>query len=102
MESNEPQIIKDPAPIPNKRGTHGVFLSVLLALILVLVVICVVISAHDRDHKVVSSSITPAVVSIGSSGFVPQVVTIQAGQAVTWTNNDISPHQIASDPYPSD
>jgi plastocyanin len=43
-----------------------------------------------------------AQVSITNTGFVPATVTIKAGQAVTWTNNDTKPHVVASDPYPTD
>ena len=43
-----------------------------------------------------------AQVDITSAGFTPGTVSVQVGQAVTWTNNDSSTHSVASDPYPTD
>ncbi|MCL5016501.1 MAG: hypothetical protein M1312_02755 [Patescibacteria group bacterium] len=44
------------------------------------------------------------VVDITAAGFSPQVVTINVGQSVLWTNRDRTNHWIApdpTDPYPS-
>ncbi len=44
------------------------------------------------------------VVDVTAAGFSPQIVTIQPGQSVLWTNRDRAEHWIASDPtdpYPS-
>jgi len=38
-----------------------------------------------------------AAVAIRDFAFVPQVLTITAGQAVTWTNQDDDPHAVLSD-----
>jgi plastocyanin len=40
-------------------------------------------------------------VTIAAGGFMPGTIRIQAGQAVTWINNNSARHQIASDPHPS-
>lgn len=40
-------------------------------------------------------------VSIGSSSFVPQLLTIYAGDKVCWVNNDTQLHWPASDPHPT-
>ncbi len=40
-------------------------------------------------------------VNITSSGFIPQTVTITAGQTVTWLNNDTASHQVAPNPHPT-
>lgn len=78
-----------------------------LIIYIIVVILAVGIVALVENHKTNSnpntvSSIAAAKVSINASGFVPQAVTIQVGQAVTWTNNDQSNHQVASDPYPKD
>ena len=46
--------------------------------------------------------IDPAKVTIMSYGFEPKTVTIKQGQAVIWTNRDTRPHQVATDPFPSE
>lgn len=40
-------------------------------------------------------------VRIGSSGVSPANVSLSAGEAVTFINDDASPHQIASAPHPA-
>jgi len=40
-------------------------------------------------------------VSITKAGFTPSTIQIEKGVQVTWTNNDSSPHRVASDPYPT-
>lgn len=45
--------------------------------------------------------IEPALVSITAEGFVPQTIQIKPGQAVIWQNDDVSPHVVASNPYPT-
>jgi plastocyanin len=43
-----------------------------------------------------------ATITIGANGAVsPAGVTINAGQSVTFVNNDTRAHQIASDPHPT-
>src|SRR5262245_61282265 len=44
-----------------------------------------------------SSRQATATVSITSSGFKPEEVTIKPGDSVTWKNNDTSEHQVVSD-----
>lgn len=44
----------------------------------------------------------PALISIMSSGFVPATISVKTGQSVVWTNRDVMPHVVASDPYPTD
>jgi plastocyanin len=38
---------------------------------------------------------------VSDTGFTPETVKIKKGQTVQWMNEDATPHQIASDPYPS-
>ncbi|OGH39232.1 MAG: hypothetical protein A3B44_00660 [Candidatus Levybacteria bacterium RIFCSPLOWO2_01_FULL_38_21] len=43
----------------------------------------------------------PVVVKITKDGFVPATIKIDKGTKVTWINQDISLHKIASDPNPA-
>jgi len=40
-------------------------------------------------------------VKISNFAFVPQAITIKAGDTVTWTNEDSVPHDVASNPHPT-
>ena len=42
-----------------------------------------------------------AVVTITAGGFNPSILTVKAGTTVTFTNNDIIGHWVASNPHPS-
>lgn len=55
-----------------------------------------------RDNSQVVQAAPAAVVEITADGFSPQTVRIKQGQSITWVNEDSSPHQIASAPFPSD
>ncbi|MEI9914277.1 MAG: cupredoxin domain-containing protein [Candidatus Saccharibacteria bacterium] len=60
-------------------------------------------SAPTSTAAIVNVSKAPvAQVSVTSTGFYPASIEVVRGQAVVWVNNDSKPHQIASDPYPSD
>lgn len=47
------------------------------------------------------TKLTTYTVSIGASSFVPQLLTIHAGDKVCWVNNDTQLHWPASDPHPT-
>ncbi len=40
-------------------------------------------------------------VNISGFAFVPQTITIKKGDTVTWTNEDSTPHIVASNPHPT-
>jgi len=44
---------------------------------------------------------TGNIVKISGFAFVPQTITIKKGEAVTWTNEDSTPHIVASNPHPT-
>lgn len=54
-----------------------------------------------RDNNKVAEAAPSATVEITATGFEPQTIKISKGQSITWINKDASPHQVASDPYPS-
>lgn len=50
------------------------------------------------------SATTPAtqnMITITSTGFSPQTITIKAEDSVTWTNSDTSNHTVNSNPHPT-
>ena len=51
-------------------------------------------------QKSVAKTAPQALVSINSSGFLPESLKIKKGSSVTWINEDTNPHQVASDPHP--
>ena len=61
-----------------------------------------IFSGPANPQNLTSQPTVPqAQVAITSQGFVPQTILIQKGSSVIWTNKDIRPHQIASDPHPT-
>jgi len=91
------------APKPPKKS-FGLIVFALIVVVLVIVVVAVSLS-HKTTTKTTSNtySVSSNVeVSITKTAFVPAAITVITGQVVVWTNNDTSPHQVASDPYPTD
>jgi plastocyanin len=77
----------------------------LLGAVLLLAIAAIVISLMHSANKKNSGSLTPRVsgqVEITDAQFSPQVISIKAGQSVTWTNHGSVAHWVASDPYPKD
>lgn len=71
----------------------------ILALLAILALAGLATHKTSQSHKAAVSS---AQVSIQASGFFPKLIQVKAGTTVTWTNYDVSPHQVSSDPYPKD
>lgn len=87
--------ISHPSATPLKKPKLLIYA---IALILV-IIIAVVLGNYNKN----TSSNASARVTISSSGFVPQVLTIKAGNTVKWQDTDSSTtHMVVSDPYPQD
>jgi plastocyanin len=54
-----------------------------------------------RDNSTVVEAAPSATVEITRDGFVPQTIKVKKGQTIVWVNADTAPHQVASDPYPT-
>ncbi|MEI9914063.1 MAG: cupredoxin domain-containing protein [Candidatus Saccharibacteria bacterium] len=102
MDNQEQQINIEP---PKTKKKHILLITYIIVVVLLIITVAIMHN-HKTTPKMSNnntvSAISAASVSITPSGFVPQAVTVRVGQAVTWTNNDKSAHQIASDPYPKD
>jgi plastocyanin len=105
----QPDMNETPSPVNQQPATPSTNnrVMVIIGLILLLLVVCVgayyAFHSSNKTTNVTSmKKIVPAQVSITSTGFVPASISVNVGQAVTWTNNDSSPHIVASDPYPTD
>ncbi|HSW85793.1 MAG TPA: cupredoxin domain-containing protein [Candidatus Saccharimonadales bacterium] len=108
-EPKEAQPKSNGAPVPitgvpasfkynNKKIIIG-----LIIVVLVLTGVYLVFHSNKKSNTIAPiNKISPAQVSITSTGFMPATITIKTDQAVTWTNQDSSPHWVASDPYPYD
>lgn len=112
----------NPPKFPNKKHDNSTLVT-LLVFGLILIIGCTTwyILQLRQPNKTTSSStdqftarnknmdqtttesktpIKTGVVNITKVAFEPQIIVIQKGVTVTWTNNDISEHQIAGDPHP--
>lgn len=70
--------------------------TVLLALVAVILVSgCIQQQAQQQAAQGMNT------ILVKDFAFSPSTLTIKTGTAVTWTNVDAAPHQIASDPHPA-
>src|SRR5258708_6566575 len=81
--------------------------SLVIALVFFIVLFAVILFAKLNLTRYIPfiNKKTPVVqqaqVSILSGGFLPATISVKAGTAVTFTNEDTTPHIVASEPYPS-
>lgn len=78
------------------------------AFIVLLVLVCLAAGCSSgQSPPATASPATPAAataapagnsISIKNFAFDPPALTVKAGSAVAWVNNDVSPHAIVSDP----
>ncbi len=110
QELNTPEKNHSESSLPPSASQQEskTMLMVAIAILIILVIIAVILVVKGNNSSVNTTSVSsnsvvlsPAEVSINSSGFVPATITVKVGQAVIWTNNDSAPHQVASDPYPT-
>ena len=102
MEENNSVAAKSKSA-PSKAKLGLLFLGVFVGAILVVVITLALRGSTKSKPTTMASNVGPAgTVSITSSGFEPQSIKIKVGQTVTWTNNDALPHQVATDPYPTE
>jgi plastocyanin len=120
METKTPNPIADAQPQPvvqtpqpgtemNQKPKRPTMMMLVIAgLVLIGVILAVAVLANNSSKK---PALTPTVtntvaavpagkVTVTASGFSPAIIKVKKGQAVTWTNQDSQPHQIATDPYP--
>jgi plastocyanin len=95
-----PPTIQVVPPTQNKPRRHRV--NWLKSGFAGVVVLAIAVSAYVfiRDNQSVKATAI-ATVQINSSSFLPGTIKIKKNQSVTWTNNDATGHEVASDPYPS-
>ncbi len=48
-----------------------------------------------------ASSQPVALIQITPTGFVPNTISVVHGTKVIWVNQDVLPHRVAADPYPT-
>lgn len=88
------------------------FLTAIIAVIVLLGAYIVVANIYKTGYRAPNqnppagnggqaNSVTANAVTIENFAFNPQTITVKRGASVTWTNNDLAPHQIASDPHPA-
>lgn len=101
----EPTITTNQAPtsfpdaLPAKKRRWARWLGLFAVLVLIAAVATYLALSSER------TAARPAVnaqVEITSAHLSPVTLKIKAGQSVMWVNQDNEPHQIASDPYPSE
>ncbi len=78
---------------------------VVAAVGLLLLASALVVSLSSKQPAVnvpVSQASGPtALVTITPDGFVPSTLSVTTGTKVVWLNQDVMPHRIAANPYPT-
>jgi plastocyanin len=111
-ENNNDDIILHVVTSDPVKGSHvssfGKKTPLLLGLLLVFILGVGVLTINS-GHKSSKSSGTASLLSVGaakvsisSKEFIPSTIRVKVGQTVTWVNTDAAPHNVASDPYPTD
>lgn len=101
-------VTSDPDPVATKLSNMRKLSGVVGVLLLLVVAVAALTVASNNQNSTKSSTASigttapSAQVSIADTGFIPKTISVKVGQAVTWINTDTNPHQVASDPYPSD
>ena len=57
-------------------------------------------SQSDADESTPTAPSTSLTVTISSAGVDPKTLVVTAGSQVLFVNNDVSDHQMSSDPHP--
>jgi len=77
-------------------------------MIIILVILIIAVAGYFYINKIkpvgtpaVTISSSQAQVTITDKGFEPATIQIEKGQQVTWVNQDLSMHRVASDPHPT-
>src|SRR4051812_7629916 len=88
----------DHQPVSQAKTSRSALVLVLIVVILLAIGGYLILKPQPNKTPtaVAPAAISPASVTITSSGFSPATVSVKAGQAVVWTNTDSVPHGVAS------
>lgn len=91
----------NPAPVQPKRSKRSfLVLVIFVAAVIAAFGLYRTVSKED-DISQVPKELVAGQVSITEDKFEPATIKIKKNDSITWTNNSQTPHQIASDPHPS-
>ena len=79
-----------------------IMIRLLASIVVILAIIVAVVSVLSRKQS--PSGFDKAsllTVTLEQNRFFPTSLTVKQGDTVTFTNNDATPHQLASDPHPA-
>lgn len=95
--SNGQPMMPSPAPAANRKRLMIIVAAVVLAV--AAIGTSIILLKHNSKPETTAVAISGKVadVSITAAGYMPQTVTVERGQQVTFTNNDATPRQIAAD-----
>lgn len=87
----------DTPPPRNKALLKVVVVAVVILLIGGVVWIATGLFNQNKASEVEALQEDEPVVSIGASGFSPATIKVKVNQEITWTNEDVSQHQLLAD-----
>lgn len=104
-ENNHQQNYQKPTPASPKKRGWLVALIILAILVVGASILAVALIRTSKKSSIncqeLTKKLVPAEVTVTKNGFEPSDVKIKKCQQVSWTNQDIKPHQVAADPYPT-
>jgi plastocyanin len=94
-------------PPTNKNSKMRSLVVGMIGLLVVLLIVSLIATHYTKkttpkNSSNTTSTLEPAQVDVTKTGFTPASIIIQKNQAVEWINQDTQPHQVNSDPYPTD
>lgn len=97
---NQPTVSKFSPP-----GRKPKLLVLIIILILIAVALVVVLGRQNKPAPTTNApapqAVAESIVTLNSDGLNPQSIKVNKNSKVTWINQDQKPHQIASDPHPT-
>jgi plastocyanin len=104
--NNVPDFPIDPQAVPPKKKPVILIVGIVIAAAIVLGAVYWVMRDNEADQTsnpsaTTTEQATTASVVINKDGFLPATIKVKKGTTVTWTNQDASPHRVASDPHPT-
>jgi plastocyanin len=92
--------MNQPSVSTEKKKKTGLIVVISALVIIAAAAILYVVNPGGVFPSLTDEADDTAMVMITNAGFSPETIKIKKGQTIEWMNQDATPHQVASDPYP--
>jgi len=100
----EPQITTGSNTNKNKAPRPRHMILLLGFVILLVIALTIVGIRKNKESKAGAPNkfVIAGKVDVTADAFVPATIRIKKGETVQWTNTEAAPHQVATDPFPTE